>query len=1059
MRKALLFLLLTGLLSAPLFARPADPVNPVLDVRIQDPNAVRNIGPDTDIIHSSTTEPLDQGAANTIGRDEADDIEPIGNVAIGDDFLIGYTWYDYQANGSLGKLIARDSFGGVHFAWMKGFDSENRTRHVVYNYLHPPIEGGEGELLAEPGNAVRTDISNQTKSGYCCLSILPRGHENPAYNDLGVVYFHSQNYPDAPDEEHIATTQSMDFMRAFGAFDVFYPPAFPNTQFIWPHGAVDRNNASHVVSCQYQGDNGPMWHRIGYSRGTADENFENWTWPERPVNVDTAAVISQVASASPTSDKVVLAWHHSRIGIPTGPWEEFGGLYQHNSDIRYIVSDDGEEWDWDNGIQSLTNILPVRPDLWAIDSTEAYGDTFRPYCDIDIQFDPWGNDDLYATFATNGFWEYTLVNANGWPATQTGEHDFLWFWSSREDTITMIYDGWYFNRTDQGDLHTRCGGWRMNADRGSIAFNPRVAGTVYVVWCNFPKIMAPTYDDNGDFTGWEWFENATDTSGLGFSNAEIMVSISVDYGITWQEPFNITETRWEEDDAPQVEECMSENWPSVAYVADDTLHIMYILDTEAGGLPQDEGDPTNCPVIYHRVALDDLDHGGFAVELPHENFQFHNYLDYRPYAQDQVRDPGVPTPNNDVHVRASVLAGGDQVLGNVQIEYILNGGEDNPETTDMERIEGDTWAGTIPGQEEGTRVWYRIHATNNADLEGYAPSTRWYWSYVVREEGGLTIQDIQDVQKPPSEWGVDYSPYRGYEVTVQGVVTTPATFNQQFGAYVIQNGPGGDWAGIYVRGIEENLNEGDLIEVTGTVMERDPDDPDYWEYATYIDVTGYSVIRAGDKPEPLIVDAGELVWLERAEQLEGVYVIVRNFVIDTISVSALELNYWAIEDNTGESWFTTNGLTQAVIDNRGLYLRQEGEEKGLVTYTEFEWMSGVFTENQGYYAIAPTGDEDVGPLEVKDKGSISPYHFQLEQPYPNPFNATTNVGFEISQRGYARLALFDLTGREVATLAEGDMAAGHYSFIVDASSLATGVYIVRLETDARMASCKLVLMK
>ncbi len=1055
MRKALLFLIITGLLSTPLFARSADPVNTVLDVRIHAPGAVRIIGPDTDVIHNSPTEPFDHDAVNTIGRDEADDIESIGDVAIGDDFLIGYTWYDYQANGSLGKLIARDRFGGVHFAWMKGYDSENRERHTVYNYLHPPREDGEGDLIAEPGNAPRVD--NAERSGYCCLSVIPRGDENPANNDLGVVYFHSQGFQGAPDDEYVGTTQAVDFMRAFGAFDVSYPPAFPETQFIWPHGAVDRNNVSHVFSCQYHGEDGPMWHRVGYSRGTIDDEFIDWTWPEVPVNVDTTAVISQVAAASPTSDKVVLAWHHSRIGIPTGPWDEFGGFYQHNSDIRYIVSEDGEEWDWDNDIQSLTNILPVRPDLWAIDSTEAFGDTFRPYCDVDIQFDPWGNDDLYATFATNGFWEYTLVNDRGWPATQTGEHCLLWFWSSREDTITMIYDGWYFNRTDQGGLHSRCGGWRMNADRGSIAFNPDDAGTIYVVWCNFPKIMEPTYDDNGQFTGWEWFENATDTSGLGFSNAEIMVSISTDYGITWQEPFNLTETVWEEDEAPEVGECMSENWPSVAYVADDTLHIMYILDKEAGGWPQtDEGDATNNPVIYQRVALDDLDHEGFAVELPREDFQFHNYLDYRPYSQDQVRDPGVPTPNNDVHVRASVFAGGDQELVDVEIEYILNGDDDNPETTDMEHIEGDTWAGTIPGQEEGTRVWYRIHASNDADFDGYAPSTLWYWSYVVREEGGLTIQDVQS---HPREWGVDYSPYRGYEVTVQGVVTTPASFDSLFGAYVIQNGPGDDWAGIYVRNINENLNEGDLIEVTGTVMERDPDDPEYWEWATYVDVTEYRFIEAGDKPAPLLVDVGELVYLERAEQLEGVYVLVENFEIDTISASALGKNYWAIENNTGESWFTTNGLTQAVIDSRGLFLRQEEGEKGLVTFTEFEWMSGVFTENQGYYAIAPTGDEDIGPLEVKDKGSISPYQFQLDQPYPNPFNATTNVGFELSKNGYARLALYDLTGREVATLTEGDMAAGHYSFIVDASFLATGVYIVRLESDARTASRKLVLMK
>jgi len=356
-----------------------------------------------------------------------------------------------------------------------------------------------------------------------------------------------------------------------------------------------------------------------------------------------------------------------------------------------------------------------------------------------------------------------------------------------------------------------------------------------------------------------------------------------------------------------------------------------------------------------------------------------------------------------------------------------------------------------------------VRAVEQNDLDGYGPSTLWWWGYVVRNEGELTIQDVQSFPRDDPNWNVDYSMYLGYEVTVSGVVTTPGTFNQQYGAYVIQNGPGADWAGICVRGIDDNLNVGDLIEVTGTVREQD-DDPQYvdeWEYATWIDVTSHEVLGSPGSPRPLTVELSELVWSERAEELEGVYVRIENFEIEGIYPAEINLGYWRIINVNTEStsWFTTNGLTDEVIQDQHLYLKTDEDEKGLVRHTQFEWMQGVFTENWGFYGVAPIDDSDVGPLEVEEDGVIRPHQFALDPAYPNPFNASTNIGFELAVNGYARLALYDLTGREIAVIAVGDLRAGRYSYNIDASALSTGVYIMRLDAGSQSASRKLVLMK
>jgi len=149
-------------------------------------------------------------------------------------------------------------------------------------------------------------------------------------------------------------------------------------------------------------------------------------------------------------------------------------------------------------------------------------------------------------------------------------------------------------------------------------------------------------------------------------------------------------------------------------------------------------------------------------------------------------------------------------------------------------------------------------------------------------------------------------------------------------------------------------------------------------------------------------------------------------------------------------------LTEEAIQERHLYNDPDG---GLVTGTRIEWMNGVLTDVYNIYAIAPTQADDVGELAVQDGDQALAYHFKLENAYPNPFNAMTSVSFELSMRSAVRLALYDLNGREVFQLAGGEMDAGRYSFSVDASSLASGVYILRLDAGQVAASQKLVLMK
>jgi hypothetical protein len=88
-----------------------------------------------------------------------------------------------------------------------------------------------------------------------------------------------------------------------------------------------------------------------------------------------------------------------------------------------------------------------------------------------------------------------------------------------------------------------------------------------------------------------------------------------------------------------------------------------------------------------------------------------------------------------------------------------------------------------------------------------------------------------------------------------------------------------------------------------------------------------------------------------------------------------------------------------------------------------------------------------------------PDNFVLSQNYPNPFNPTTTIGFKIQQGGLTTLRVYDILGKEVATLVDENLPAGSYEAVFDASRFASGTYVYRLQSGANIAVRKMALVK
>jgi hypothetical protein len=107
----------------------------------------------------------------------------------------------------------------------------------------------------------------------------------------------------------------------------------------------------------------------------------------------------------------------------------------------------------------------------------------------------------------------------------------------------------------------------------------------------------------------------------------------------------------------------------------------------------------------------------------------------------------------------------------------------------------------------------------------------------------------------------------------------------------------------------------------------------------------------------------------------------------------------------------------------------------------------------------------INTTDVESDGRFVPGAFELQQNHPNPFNPSTTIAYTLPERAFVRMGIYDIRGREVATLSDGWREAGHHSAVWNAGGFSSGIYLYRIEARpagsgrAYMDSRKMLLLK
>ena len=221
--------------------------------------------------------------------------------------------------------------------------------------------------------------------------------------------------------------------------------------------------------------------------------------------------------------------------------------------------------------------------------------------------------------------------------------------------------------------------------------------------------------------------------------------------------------------------------------------------------------------------------------------------------------------------------------------------------------------------------------------------------------------------------------------------------------------------------------------------------------------------------EPLVYGTLETFWLSHPSCIGD----VRWCAGDSCGTveGPLPLEFLGLTAASGDGEVTLIWRTASEQNNDRFEIERNGELAASIpgqgnssSERRYEWTDSGLSNGRTYhytlFSVSTSGERtELQSIEATPATDAVVAEYALHDVYPNPFNATTQIRFDVPHASFVNVAVYDLQGRLLETLASRMFEAGRHTIAYDASPCPSGTYIVRMQSGEFSAAQKVVLMK
>jgi hypothetical protein len=392
------------------------------------------------------------------------------------------------------------------------------------------------------------------------------------------------------------------------------------------------------------------------------------------------------------------------------------------------------------------------------------------------------------------------------------------------------------------------------------------------------------------------------------------------------------------------------------------------------------------------------------------------------------------------------------------VSYYINGPNLNDTGTvvlELSTDGGDTWT-MLDSTGWDQTTWYWMHIIvelPTTDGESYLKFRMNQDSY---EWHVNKIDDITYPGPPPYEEmsiaearvdaNRDFVPdLIGETVKITGIINSPNYSTENTEMYMQDTEAG---IGIFKNDEILDLTKGDEVSIIGEISQ--------YNGLTQIEPDTFEVLSTGnDLPEP--VTMADIASLEEAEGM--LFKMEEARLIEDAWPSEGQSDGIDIYEIVGEESDTLTMFIDQETDLDGWSGRPGIDKKFDVVgvMNQYDYSEPY----DSYYELLPRSQDDITNIvsEIETEDGLIPDEFALRDNYPNPFNPTTTIAFDVPKTSDISLKIYSINGRLVKEVTYENMKPGYHKYRFNAASLSSGVYLYRLQADGFTKVRKMTLIK